>query len=260
MEFFHWVQVILNNYGALLLKGTGVTILLAIVGTAVGFVIGLLIGIYKTIPIRPEDPLVKRVLYKVVNFLLSAYIELFRSTPMMVQAMVIYYGAGFLFSLRLNPVTAGMFIISINTGAYMAEIIRGGIISVDKGQKEASYAMGLTHWQSMTGIILPQAVRNIMPSIGNEFVVNIKDSSVLNVISVSELFFVGKSAAGTYARYFEAFAIIAAIYFVLTFTTTRLLRLLEKKMDGGKHYTIYGSQSASDATITLEKGDEVPND
>ena len=176
MEFFHWVQVILNNYGALLLKGTGVTILLAIVGTAVGFVIGLLIGIYKTIPIRPEDPLVKRVLYKVVNFLLSAYIELFRSTPMMVQAMVIYYGAGFLFSLRLNPVTAGMFIISINTGAYMAEIVRGGIISVDKGQFEATHSIGMTHFQSMLYVVLPQAIRNILPATGNQFIINIKDS------------------------------------------------------------------------------------
>ena len=161
--------------------------------------------------------------------------------------------------LRMPALGAAMFIISINTGAYMAEIIRGGIISVDKGQKEAAHAIGMTHWQSMVHVVLPQAVRNIMPSIGNEFVVNIKDSSVLNVISVSELFFVSKSAAGTYARYFEAFFITAVIYFVLTFTVTRLLRLLEKKMDGGKSYTICGSQSASDAPITITKGD-VPVD
>ena len=155
--------------------------------------------------------------------------------------------------LRMNVMAAAILIVSINTGAYMAEIIRGGIISVDKGQKEAAHAVGMTHWQSMTHVVLPQAVRNIMPSIGNEFVVNIKDSSVLNVISVSELYFVGKSAAGTYARYFEAFFIIACIYFILTFTVTRLLRLIEKKMDGGQSYTICGSQSASDATITLKK-------
>lgn len=100
MEFFHWVQVILNNYGILLLRGTAITVLLAIVGTLVGFLIGLLIGVYKTLPIRKEDPLLKRILYKVFNFLLSAYIEVFRSTPMMVQATVIFYGAAFLFSLR----------------------------------------------------------------------------------------------------------------------------------------------------------------
>ena len=128
-EFFNSVQFILNNYSGLLIKGTGVTILLAIVGTGVGFLIGLLIGIYKTIPIREDDSAVKKVLYKVFNFLLSAYIEVFRSTPMMVQASVIFYGSAWIFGLRLNPVTAGMFIISINTGAYMAEIVRGGMLT-----------------------------------------------------------------------------------------------------------------------------------
>ena len=144
------------------------------------------------------------------------------------------------------------------TGAYMAEIIRGGIISVDSGQKEAAHAIGMTHWQSMIYVVLPQAVRNIMPSIGNEFVVNIKDSSVLNVISVNELFFMSKSAAGTYLRYFEVFFITACIYLVLTFTVTRLLRLLERKMDGKTNYIIYGSQSDSKASIKIEKEEGVP--
>ena len=108
----------------------------------------------------------------------------------------------------------------------------------------------------MVKVVLPQAVRNIMPSIGNEFVVNIKDSSVLNVISLSELYFTGKSAAGTYARYFESFFIIACIYLVLTFTVTRLLRLLERKMDGKKNYTICGSQSDSQSTILIKEGEE----
>ena len=103
----------------------------------------------------------------------------------------------------------------------------------------------------MSAIVLPQAVRNIMPSIGNEFVVNIKDSSVLNVISLNELYFTGKSAAGNYGRYFESFAIIACVYLMLTFTVTRLLRLLERKMDGKKNYTIYGSQSDSQSEITI---------
>ena len=255
LEFFHWVQVILNNYGALLLKGTGVTILLAIVGTAVGFVIGLLIGIYKTIPIRPEDPLLKRVLYKVVNFLLSAYIELFRSTPMMVQAMVIYYGAGFLFSLRLNPVTAGMFIISINTGAYMAEIVRGGIISVDKGQFEATHSIGMTHFQSMLYVVLPQAIRNILPATGNQFIINIKDSCVLSVISVTDLFFQTKSAAGATFQSFPAFFIACVIYFVLCFSITQILRYLETKMDGADTYTIYGTEPVINGADTLKRGD-----
>ena len=175
---------------------------------------------------------------------------------MIVQAMGIYYGAMQYMGLRMSPLFAAIFVTSINTGAYMAEIIRGGIISVDRGQKEAATAVGMTHWQAMTGVVLPQAVRNIMPSIGNEFVVNIKDSSVLNVISVGELYFMSKSAAGTYARYFEVFFITACIYFVLTFTVTRLLRLIEKKMDGSGHYTICGSQTDSQSAIKVLGGEE----
>lgn len=256
--FFGWVRFLLEQYGPLFLSGVGVTLIVAITGTLAGFLLGLLVAILRTIPTSPKDPAVKRVPLKILSWLLGVYIEVFRGTPMIVQAMVIYYG-GMTVGVRLPVLTAAILIVSVNTGAYMAEIIRGGIISVDKGQKEAAHAIGMTHWQSMIYVVLPQAVRNIMPSIGNEFVVNIKDSSVLNVISVSELFFVSKSAAGTYARYFEAFFITAVIYFVLTFTVTRLLRLLEKKMDGGKSYTICGSQSASDAPITITKGD-VPVD
>ena len=251
--FFGWVGYLVQQYGSLFLRGTGVTLLIAISGTVLGFLLGLLVAILRTIELGPRASMWKRVPLKILHGILGIYIEVFRGTPMIVQAMVIYYGAMMYMGLRMNVMAAAILIVSINTGAYMAEIIRGGIISVDKGQKEAAHAVGMTHWQSMTHVVLPQAVRNIMPSIGNEFVVNIKDSSVLNVISVSELYFVGKSAAGTYARYFEAFFIIACIYFILTFTVTRLLRLIEKKMDGGQSYTICGSQSASDATITLKK-------
>ncbi len=256
MEFLQWVQVILNDYGSLLLQGTGITILLAIVGTAVGFVIGLLIGVYKTIPIRPDDPFWKRGLYKVFNFLLSTYIEIFRSTPMMVQAMVIYYGVAFAFAIRLNPITAGMFIISINTGAYMAEIVRGGIISVDKGQFEATHSIGMTHFQSMLYIILPQAIRNIMPATGNQFIINIKDSCVLNVISVTDLFFQTKSAAGATFQTFPAFFIACVIYFVLCFSITQLLRYVETKMDGSETYTIYGTEPVINGADTLKRGDK----
>ena len=251
---------VLQKYGFSYLRGAGTTLLLALVGTFFGCLIGFAVGALQTIPIdKQRDPAWKRVLLRILRVVLRCYVELFRGTPMIVQAMVIYYGAMMYMGLRMNVMAAAILIVSINTGAYMAEIIRGGIISVDKGQKEAAHAVGMTHWQSMTHVVLPQAVRNIMPSIGNEFVVNIKDSSVLNVISVSELYFVGKSAAGTYARYFEAFFIIACIYFILTFTVTRLLRLIEKKMDGGQSYTICGSQSDSASTITIKEA-EIPHD
>ncbi len=250
-SFFGWVQFLIEKYGDLFLRGTGVTMLVAISGTVLGFLLGLLVAILRTIPL-PKGSWARRLPMRAVYLLLNIYIEVFRGTPMIVQSMVIYYGA-MQIGIRMPVLGAAVFIVSINTGAYMAEIIRGGIISVDQGQKEAATAIGMTHWQSMVHVVLPQAVRNIMPSIGNEFVVNIKDSSVLNVISVGELFFMSKSAAGAYLRYFEVFFITACIYLVLTFTVTRLLRLIEKKMDGKKNYTIYGSQSDSHSGITVSE-------
>ncbi len=255
MEFWSWVSRILEQYGSLILEGTGITVLLAIVGTAIGFAIGLLIGIYKTIPIKSSTPMPLKILYKIFNFLLSAYIELFRSTPMMVQAMVIFYGVAYAFGITLNRLIAGLFIISINTGAYMAEIVRGGIISVDKGQAEATHSIGMTHLQSMSYIILPQAIRNIMPAVGNQFIINIKDSCVLSVIGVSELFFVSKSAAGATFQFFPAFFIPCVIYFVLCFSITQILRYLERRMDGADTYTIYGTEPVINGADTLKRGD-----
>ncbi len=247
--FFGWVGFLIDQYGGMFLRGTGVTLLIALTGTLLGFLIGLLVAIARTIEPAPKESAVKRALIKLLKGILAVYIEVFRGTPMMVQAMVIYYGAMQYLGLDMPQMLAAVLIVSVNTGAYMAEIIRGGIISVDKGQVEAAKSIGMTHWQTMSAIVLPQAVRNIMPSIGNEFVVNIKDSSVLNVISVSELFFMSKSAAGTYYKYFEVFFITALIYLVLTFSITRLLRLIERKMDGDSSYTICGSQSDSRSVI-----------
>ena len=254
-SFLGWVGFILDKYGALFLQGTGMTLLISLTGTVIGFLIGLLVAILRTIPTTRRMGVPAKGLKHLLNLVLSIYIEVFRGTPMIVQAMVIYYGAmqaGIVGRSTPIPVVA-IFIVSINTGAYMAEIIRGGIISVDNGQKEAAHAIGMTHLQTMINVVLPQAVRNIMPSIGNEFVVNIKDSSVLNVIAVSELFFMSKSAAGTYLRYFEVFTITAVIYLILTFTVTRILRLIERKMDGSGTYTILGSQTDSKSAITVAK-------
>ncbi len=251
--FFGWVWFLLEKYGSLFLKGTGMTLLVAISGTLIGFAIGLLVAIVRTIPM-PQKGFGKKAGLKGAQWLMGVYIEVFRGTPMIVQAMVIYYGAMQYLNLSMPYLTAAILIVSINTGAYMAEITRGGIISVDKGQKEAATAIGMSHWQAMIHVVLPQAVRNIMPSIGNEFVVNIKDSSVLNVISVSELFFMSKSAAGTYFKYFEVFFITAIIYLILTLSVTRILRFIEKKMDGKESYTISGSQTDSHSHIKVTEG------
>ena len=161
---------------------------------------------------------------------------------MIVQAMVIYYGSAAAFGIDIDRIAAGLFIVSINTGAYMSEIVRGGIVSVDKGQFEAAQAIGMNHFQTMTNVVLPQVIRNILPATGNEFVINIKDTSVLNVISVSELFFQTKTISGNNFRYFETFFITCIIYFIMTFTVTRILRAIEKKLDGPENYIIAGNQ------------------
>ena len=257
-SFFGWVAFLLQKYGMLFLRGTGMTLLVALTGTAFGFIIGLLVAIVRaTSPMpahghRTAAAAVHSALLKAVQLLLAAYIQVFRGTPMIVQAVVIYYGAQYA-GVFMDTTFAAIFIISINTGAYMAEIIRGGIISVDKGQFEAAHAIGMTHWQTMTTVVLPQAIRNILPSVGNELIVNIKDSSVLNVISVSELFFQAKSAAGAYYRYFEVYFIIAVIYLILTLTVSRILRFIEQKMDGPDNYVIHGSQSDSRAEIVVSR-------
>lgn len=233
-----WVITILTNNWPMFLRGAGMTLLISIIGTLIGAAIGLLIGIVHTIPM-PERGM-KRFVQKLINFLLSAYVEFFRGTPMIVQAMVIFYGSAMAFGIDMDVFTAAVFIVSINTGAYMAEIVRGGIISVDKGQFEAAQAIGMDHFQTMINVVMPQVVRNILPATGNQFVINIKDTAVLNVIGVTELYFQTKSVSGNNFRYFESFFIASILYFVMTFTVTLLLRRLERKMAGPANYSMIG--------------------
>ena len=201
-SFFDWVTLLVGKYGGMFIQGAGVTLMIALVGTISGFVIGLGVAIARTAELSPQSGRLPRALLKGVKGLLTAYIEIFRGTPMIVQAMVVYYGALEYLGLDIPAMTAAFLVVSVNTGAYMAEILRGGILSVDPGQKEAAIAVGMTHWQLMTSVVLPQAVRNTLPSVGNEFVVNIKDSSVLNVFSVTELYFTARSVSGTHYKYF----------------------------------------------------------
>ena len=237
-NFWGWVVYLLQQYGPSFLRGAGTTMLIAVISTAVGCLIGFGVGIVQTTPADKAHP-VKYILMKLVRFLLDAYVEIFRGTPMMVQAMFIYYGLAQLFNIHLGTMEAALFIVSINTGAYMAETVRGGILSIDPGQTEGAKAIGMTHVQTMNAVILPQALRNIMPQIGNNLIINIKDTCVLSVIGTVELFFATKSVAGAMYTYFEAFTITMVIYFVLTFSCSRLLRLWESKMDGPDSYELY---------------------
>ncbi|WP_102275796.1 amino acid ABC transporter permease [Cytobacillus massiliigabonensis] len=237
---FEWIIKIIETNWPMFLRGAGVTLLIALIGTLFGALIGLLAGIIRTIPIPERGA--KKSLLKFINIILSAYIEFFRGTPMIVQAMVIFYGSAAAFGWQMNPIIAGIVIVAINTGAYMAEIVRGGIISVDAGQYEAAQAIGMNHFQTMTHVVMPQVIRNILPATGNQFIINIKDTAVLSVISVTELFFQTKTVAGNNFRYFEAFFIVCIIYFILTYAVTLILRYFERKLDGPDNYTVVGNQ------------------
>ncbi len=243
--FFKEVVDILIKYHGYFLQGIGYTMLISLTGTVVGLIIGLITGIVRTIP-QSKNPIIRGIL-KVINAIISIYVEVFRGTPMMVQSMVIFWGYAFMNNGNTLPlIPAGIFIVSINTGAYMAEIVRGGIISIDKGQFEGAYSIGMNHFQTMINVIVPQTMRNILPAISNEFVINIKDTSVLNVIGVTELyFFTAKISKMTWAI-FETYVVACVIYFILTFTITRLLKLAERKIDGPASYTINEMPTAAE--------------
>ncbi len=239
MSFFGRIIYIIQSYGMSYLTGAGTTLAIAIVSTVIGCIIGFAVGVLQTIPINKDrDSKGKLFLLKVVQMILHIYVEIFRGTPMIVQAVFIYYGLAQVWGVQLGMWQAAFLVVSINTGAYMAESVRGGIISIDPGQMEGAKSIGMNHIQSMTSIILPQAFRNILPQIGNNLIINIKDTSVLSVISIVDLFFVHKSVSGALYTYFESASIVMLIYLTMTVTVSRLLRLLEKFMDGSENYEL----------------------
>ncbi len=259
IKFFQDAYSILIRYYPFLLRGVGYTMQIALIGTLLGLLIGLATGVVRTCPLSKNAFV--RILQKIINGIIAVYVEVFRGTPMMVQAMVIYWGYAFATSgVTLPLIPSGILIVSINTGAYMAEIVRGGIISIDKGQFEGASAVGMTHWQAMYHIILPQVLRNILPSVANEFVINIKDTSVLNVIGVTELYFFADFIQKKNYMVFETYLVICVIYFILTFSVTRILRLIEKRLQVTDSFVICGSQSDPNAEIRVTKQPEVPND
>ena len=255
MSFFQDVINIVAKYYPQLLSGVGNTMLIALTGTVAGLAIGLLTGIVRTAPFSRNGFV--RVLHKILNAVIAVYVEIFRGTPMMVQAMVIYWGYAFASGGNTLPlIPSGILIVSVNTGAYMAEIVRGGIISVDKGQFEGAMSIGMTHSQTMFKVIIPQVMRNILPSVSNEFVINIKDTSVLNVIGVTELYYFAGIIKRQSIETFQTYLVVCVLYFILTFTVTRLLRFVERKLDGNDSYVIFGSQSDSAAEIHIKTARE----
>lgn len=230
-----------QNYAGLYLNGIWNTLSLAIICTAVGCLIGLLCGVLNTIPYAPTDHIAKRIVLRLIRLINRLYVEVFRGTPMILQAVVIFYGLPYFSnqSLRFDNVWLCAFlVVSINTGAYMAESVRGGIVSIDPGQTEGAKAIGMTHWQTMIHVILPQTFRNILPQIGNNLIINIKDTSVMSIIGFSEFFDIHKSVVGTTYLYFPSAAIEMLGYLTLTLTASVLLRFMEKKLDGDANYEL----------------------
>ncbi len=231
-NFFSQVANIFQKNYKSFFSGTITTLLLSITATILGFFIALLVALFRR--------------NKVFNVFANIYITIFRGTPMMVQAMLFYYGISMLIpnfrwsNILFGNIVAGIIVVSINTGAYMAETIRGSINAIDKGQFEAAFSLGYSDTQAMRYIILPQAIKNAIPALANELIVNVKDTSVLNMISVTELFFVSNGVAATTYQIFQTFTITSLIYLFLTSVLTLILNGIERLIDKEKQgYTSY---------------------
>lgn len=230
-----------TNYKGAYLGGIANTLILALVATAIGCVIGLVCGILNTIPYNDYTPKPKRFLLKLIRAVIRIYVEVFRGTPMVLQAVFIYYGLPYFTNNTMqfeSLWSAAILIVSINTGAYMAESVRGGIISIDPGQTEGAKAIGMTHVQTMTSVILPQALRNIMPQIGNNFIINVKDTSVMFIIGFTEFFAFHRYITGVNNMYFPSAAIEMIGYLCMTLIASVILRFIERRMDGDDSYEL----------------------
>ncbi len=233
-----------TNYSSAYLTGVRNTLILAIVATVIGCIIGLACGILNTIPYSKKDNIVKRFFLKLIRVIIRIYVEVFRGTPMVLQATFIYFGLPYFTDAQMQfkgysgMWLAAIIVVSINTGAYMAESVRGGIMSVDSGQTEGAKAIGMTHVQTMLYVVLPQAIRNIIPQIGNNFIINIKDTSVMFVIGFMDFFAQHRNIIGVNNMNFPSATIEMIGYLCLTLIASFLLRALEKKMDGSDSYDL----------------------
>ena len=238
------ISLLWGTYMPAYLTGIRNTLIVAIAATLAGCVIGFLCGILNTIPHSKTDNPVKRFVLAAIRVMVRIYVEVFRGTPMVLQAVFIYYGLPYFtdgavaFKGNSGIWIASLLVVSINTGAYMAESVRGGIISVDPGQTEGAMAIGMNHFQTMVNVILPQAFRNIIPQIGNNFIINIKDTSVMFIISFTEFFAFHQYITGVNNLYFPSAAIEMVGYLTMTLIASFLLRALEKRLDGSDNYEL----------------------
>ncbi|OOE03189.1 amino acid ABC transporter permease [Anoxybacillus kestanbolensis] len=207
------------EYAPFFLKGVLWTIGLSLIGILFGTILGLAIGLGKMVQNR------------LVRLPFDWYVHFFRGTPLFVQILLIHFGVMPIFTSQPNPLVSGAISLSLNAAAYIAEIFRAGIQSIDRGQMEAARSLGMTHVQAMRYIILPQAIKRMIPPLGNEFVVLIKDSSLAAIIAAPELMYWGRAMQGQYYRVWEPYLTVALIYLVLTLSVSKLLHRLERRYD-----------------------------
>ena len=225
----------------MLLTGVWTTVRIALLGTAIAFVLAILMVFLRIQEPDRRDSGVMKALKWLASHFARFYVFVIRGTPMMVQALIFYYFGFNLFKKTGMTVTeinhvwsffiSGLCTVALNSTAYLTEVLRGGILAVDRGQTEAARSVGMTNWQTMTKVVFPQAVKNSIPAIGNEFIINIKDSSVLSVIGVMDLMYATKSVSGIYFRSLEIYCVAALLYLVLTWLSSLLLKWLGKKLD-----------------------------
>ena len=244
-----------ENYEVAYFTGILNTLILAVAATLAGCIIGLVCGVLNTIPYTKQDHVVKRFFLKLIRVLVRIYVEVFRGTPMVLQAVFIFYGLPYFtdgavaFKGMPGIWAAALIVVSINTGAYMAESVRGGIVSIDPGQTEGAKAIGMNHVQTMVNVIMPQAIRNIIPQIGNNFIINIKDTSVMFVIGFVEFFATHRNIVGVNLLYLPSAVIEMVGYLTLTLIASFLLRWVERKMDGSANYEL-----ASEDALAMSAG------
>ena len=230
MQFLITMKDLVVRYHSFFLEGVGNTLIIAVFTVLFGTILGVLMAMARMSKFKP------------LKWLATAYIEFFRGTPLMVQLMFIFYGLPMIgvtvptvsFIPDFDRFAAGVVAMSLNSCAYVAEIIRSGIQAVDAGQMEAARCLGFHHREAMALVILPQAVRNILPALGNEFVTIIKESSIVSVISIADLMFRAKGIIAKTYNSLECLAVVAIIYFILTFLGGRLIALMERRMSYGR--------------------------
>lgn len=215
---YEWDFYFIWGYRWLFLQGLGVTIAFTVGIVLIGLVVGLVAGLGRLAP------------YAIIRWLAQAYIEVFRCTPVLVQLVWFYYALPILSGIDMSATSAAVLALSLYGGAFYAEIIRGGIVSIDAGQREAAEALGMTPGQSMRRIILPQAIKRMVPPLMNQSIIQFKNTSLVSVLAVPDLLYQGQAIAHDTYRPLETYSLVAVIYFAVLFPLTLLVQYLERRM------------------------------